>query len=234
MASPFKVFRRNQKMAIAVLGVMTMLAFVLLPGIMQNMGSKGGGSVQDPVVVKTAKFGDLHASDLKYLHLQRLHVLGVLGELKAEGAKEEINALVAAGKLTPQMAFNALNYYANPATCRKDFERVFGPAEKESEVDTWLLAKQAKQMGIVVSDDFINNFLKSITKERVERKVFEAAFKHAGISDLQFFEMMCEELLALNYENLIQVSMNGKTPAERWDGLFRPNARRPSRQFPWP
>ena len=42
MASPFKVFRKNQKAALAILTVVAMGGFVVLPTVLQMMG--GGGN----------------------------------------------------------------------------------------------------------------------------------------------------------------------------------------------
>ena len=54
MASPFSVFRKNQKLMLAVLTILAMFGFVFLPIVLQNMG---GEAAVNPVVVKTSKYG---------------------------------------------------------------------------------------------------------------------------------------------------------------------------------
>jgi hypothetical protein len=220
MASPFKIFRKNRKMAIAVLGIMTMIAFVLLPNIMQMFGSRNTNP-QNPYLVKTKKFGSLRASDLSILHRQRQIVLTVLSELMAAGVQGEIQAAMASGK-TPREQLARLYPLTNPVNCRKYLEnRMFGPAQREYEVNSWLLAEQAKQMGIVVSDDVINDFLSSVAQRQVPEKVFKDIFKRANVTDSYFFKLMQDELLALKYRQLYDFSVSGRTPAERWDCFLR-------------
>ena len=78
MASPFSVFRRNQKVLLVVLTLMAMFAFVFIPILMQTMG---GSRPVDQVMVKTSKYGDLRQSDLHNLMQQRRRLLGVITDL---------------------------------------------------------------------------------------------------------------------------------------------------------
>ena len=57
MASPFSIFRKNQKVMMALLGVLAMFAFVFLPD--HHADTWGRGRSSNPVVVKTSKYGDL-------------------------------------------------------------------------------------------------------------------------------------------------------------------------------
>ena len=68
MASPFSIFRKNQKVWMAGLVVMAMIAFVFLSGPMvSSRGSSGSG--EEPLV-KT-KFGNLGPSDLRTFRANR-------------------------------------------------------------------------------------------------------------------------------------------------------------------
>ena len=105
---------------IAVLGVLAMFAFVFIPMFMQG---GGGRAAADPVVVKTTKFGSLHASYIQALRANHNAVLNVLGQLKAMG---DIGAEVASGKLSEETAKAIQDRYA--LECRQRFERILGSA----------------------------------------------------------------------------------------------------------
>ncbi len=61
MASPFAVFRRNQKLLLAIVAIGAMIAFVFLQPLVQYMSRSG--VVENPVVVET-EYGPLKQTDL--------------------------------------------------------------------------------------------------------------------------------------------------------------------------
>jgi hypothetical protein len=193
MASPFSIFRKKQKMMIAVLGVMVMLAFVFIPIIMERMG---GQAVRDEVVASTVKFGKLRQSDVGALMRQRQGVLGVLTDALQMSSP-------------------------NPRMVRQFLEAVFGPATDEAVVNSWLLARYAEYQGVAVSDQTINNFLKEITQDKVSPLDFQTAFKRSGMSEFHFFNAMRDELLALQLQSMFRASLMATTPAQRWDYFTR-------------
>ena len=196
MASPFSVFRKNQKVMIAVLGVLAMFAFVFLPIIMEQMGIR---TVRNPVVVKTSKYGNLHGSDVEALRRQRQKVLGVLTE-------------------AIQTNYPTLP----PAIIRQWLEARIGPATEEAVVNGWLLARYAEQMGVVISDKTIIAFLKKQTTGAANPdQLFHAAFKRLGITEIQFLSAMRDELAVLQLDSMFRVSLMGVTPAQRWEYFKR-------------
>jgi hypothetical protein len=193
MASPFSIFRKNQKVMIAVLGVLAMFAFVFIPIIMEGMGSR---TIRNPVVVKTSQFGNLHEYNIRNLQSERHRVLGVLNEV-----------MQIAG--TP------------PALAKQWLEARIGTASEESVVNSWLVARYAGQMGMVVTDQTINSFLKDLTQNAVKPASFQMAFKRSGLSEFQFFNAMRDVLAAMQLESMFRVSLLGITPAERWEYFAR-------------
>ncbi len=62
MASPFTVFRRNQKVMLAVTGILAMIAFVFIgPTCMQMGGTVGGG---DNTTVVSWNYGSIHEGEM--------------------------------------------------------------------------------------------------------------------------------------------------------------------------
>src|SRR5690554_1809997 len=62
MASPFAIFRKNQKVLMAALTVLAMIAFVVADAF--DMSGRNGGAGEDPVVVET-KFFEIKESGLR-------------------------------------------------------------------------------------------------------------------------------------------------------------------------
>jgi hypothetical protein len=193
MASPFSVFRKRQKFLMALACLLAIVAFVFLPIFMEG---RWGQKVVNPVVVQTSQFGNLKERDISILLLQRRKILSVLSlAMQAAGA--------------PQNWVNQI------------LEAQIGPATEESVVNYWLLARRAEQMGMSISKQTVVDFLKAITGGTITSEMMQRALAQSGISDLQFSAAMRDELLALQLNNLFQISMQGTTPAERWQYFLR-------------
>ena len=191
MASPFSVFRKNRKLMLAVLTILAMFAFVFSP-----LFDKVGSHARQDTVAVTSKYGELHESDLQSLRNQHNRILGVLTRvIEAVGVP--------------------------PAYARQYAEGMFGPSTDESVVETWLLAHYAEEMGMSVSNETINEFLKNNTQNRVRTADFQGMFKREGISDIFFFNAMRSQLLAKQVKALFRWSVAPTTPAERWEYFGR-------------
>ena len=167
--------------------------------------------------MKTAKFGNLRQRDLQILQMQHRKVLTVLGELLASG---EVQAAVAAGSISKDDAERLLGYYATLG--RQRMENIFGHASEEEVGNLWLLAKYAEQIGMVVSDKTINEFLKGLTHNAVKASVFQEVFRRNGFTSItQFFALLRDELLARQVQTEFQISLIAATPAQRWDYFTR-------------
>jgi hypothetical protein len=200
MASPFSVFRKRQKLMMALLCLMAMIAFVILPNISDMMG--GGKSQQkDAVVVKTKAFGNLRRSDIDRMRWNKQKVLSVL-----TGTLEDAIQRMGGGAV--QVA----------AAVRADF----GSTSEEDLVATWLKLQHGRKMGIVVSDEAVNNFLRQWTNNQLERKDFHNAIQRSPpVPDEYFFDLMRDELLAREVKMSFQVSQLATTLGQRWNAFNR-------------
>jgi len=195
MASPFSVFRRHQKVLLATLGLAAMISFVFLGSISQIIGERGS---TNPVVVRTSKFGKISQDELRMMISQRMRVLGVLSEAMASGGR-------------------------NPGLARQYLEMLIGESTEQSVVDTWLLARHAEQLGMVVTNQAINGFLRELTDDRVKPDALQATFKRHNFSDRGFFQAFRDEMLAMRLRATFQPAVIGAPPAERWDYFLRLN-----------
>jgi hypothetical protein len=72
MASPFTIFRKNQKLLLAGLTLMAMFSFVFLDVLTRFGGGRGGSSAQADDVVVTTSEGALTESDLDVIRRDRM------------------------------------------------------------------------------------------------------------------------------------------------------------------
>jgi len=203
MASPFKVFRKHQKMMLALLGVLVMIGFVILPALMQGMGQRRRAN---PRVATTTKYGDVHQSKLINLRWQRHNAIRFLRLLGQE-------LIIAEGDLTP-IQFT-LRYITGGDEARA--------MSDEALVETWLLARRAEELGLVVDIDTVNAFLTDLTRGRVASEGILDILKRLGIGEDDLFAAFQQELPAMRLRLMFRVSLDAATPAERWDYFQRLN-----------
>ncbi len=197
MASPFRVFRKHQKVMLAVVGLLAMISFVFLPVIMDRMSVQ---TQEDPVVVTTTEFGDLRERDMQMLMYQRGLLLAFLERMQGK-------VLQAGGQ---------------PYAIAQVLQRI-GPASEESVVMSWLLAQEAQRLGLTIDDAAVNEMLTVLADQRLSSQQVDETLREVRLSQGALFESMKSVLLTMRMEDLFQVSLAGITPGERWDYFQRMN-----------
>ena len=204
MVSPFRSFRKRQKAMLAVLALLSMVAFVVLPIWMDTMSTYGS---RNPVVVSTTRYGDIDQMHLSAL-LQRRQTL--------RGFMRQIGQAVAMTRSDPYSA----QFLA------AQIENFFGPIDEKDVVETWVLARRAEEIGLVISDVVVNDFLRNITTEQgITGEQVKQILSAMKLSQNQLFDLLKQELLAQKLEQIFLHSLSGVTPAERWDCFQRLNRR---------
>ena len=84
-------------------------------------------------------------------------------------------------------------------------------------VNNWLKSKRAEEIGMVISDQTINGFLQLITAGKLAASDISTIIKQQGLNDHQFFDIVRDELRAVEITQLFKFSLEGITPAERWE-----------------
>jgi hypothetical protein len=222
MASPFNVFRRHQKAMLAVVGIMAMISFVFLPIIADSVRSLSRGG-SNPVAV-SSRFGDLRDSDLYRLRQQHLIVVNFLSRALAEVGPEQSNpqwyayqkqmaSIYMAGQSQQEIEMLIQRAWANQV--RNLVERETGQATEQALAENWMLAKRARQLGIVISDEAVIHELRGrvagLQEDRV-RQIIEST----GVGQQQLVEAFRGHLLAQRLRQMFQLSLFGSTPAQRW------------------
>ena len=202
MASPFRVFRKNQKVWMAGITIMAIVAFVFLSGPM--IGSFSGSGGRDAPVVRT-KFGNLSASELATIRGERTLLHGFLTRL--------------GGQLyTNQQAVNNLT----------GIMRLLGNDSEEAAIDSWVYARTAESMGIIVDETTVKDFLTALTTGSPEpQKAIDAALGKGerAMSPDQLVSILKKQLLGLRLRHLGHQfdpwAAKTATPGERWDYFKR-------------
>jgi len=205
MASPFHIFRKYEKVLIATLGLMAMIAFVFLSGPMMSLFTDS--SRLNPLIA-TSKYGDLRQRNVDSLRNQRQTVHRYL-----------------------HLCISEVVGYRIPFEIIE--QRFFGPATERSVVETWLLGRRAEEYGMTVDDAAVNEFLRASTDNKLSAKQFKTALRRVKISSMAMFDAIRNELIAQYLRHIFlatpreinQLSLQATPPALRWDYYERLNRR---------
>ena len=199
MASPFSVFRKRQKLMLAILGVLAMLAFVVIPSVMQSGGQRPEGA--NPEVAST-KYGVLRRSDIENL----LHDQALARSFVANLAEAAENRFIAF-----------------------QMEQRWGPGRDERvAVRTMLLAKEAEALGMKVSDLEVLEFVRQLSDDTVTGDQLAQIFNSFRVPQSHVLDALRRELLAERLRTMfIGGFVSGQdliaTPAEQWEYFQRLN-----------
>ncbi len=151
MASPFAVFRRNQRVLLAVSGITAMVAFVFLDPIFKMLG--GSHAPDNPLVVRT-NYGNYKRSDLEAIEQQRHLVEIFLQRVIAARVQKEFE-----GRGMPPDRLQMAIKYTWESIHRQLMARATPPGDAAT-IETLILARRAEEMGMVASDQAINDLLR--------------------------------------------------------------------------
>jgi hypothetical protein len=200
MAHPMAFFRQHQRRLLAVFGVALILVFTVGSIVSQYL-EMARASGANKVVVNLGS-GDLRESDLQQLRNSRQLLQRFM---------QVVNVTAASKGATP-----------------KRFLGVPDRDDENSLVQTAILARQASDMGIQVSDDSIIRFLERYTDGTMQPGEFAAVLQNitqGRVSQAQFFEAMRREMLAIRFTDLFQRGITPATPSAIFDYWERLNRR---------
>ncbi len=209
MSNPLAIFRKHQKVLLAVFGVALMFAFTIGPIILQWMGP-GTGGVENSVVVRLPS-GNLRESDIQSLRNSRMYLLNFM---------RRINGLAAQQGATPKQTLG-----------------IPDSVDERSLVRTVVLSEKAREMGVVISDETIIAFLEQYTDGILLAGDFARELQTISggrMSQTQFFDAMRGELLAIRFMDLFQRGLFQVTPAASWDYYQRLNRQVKIQAVPFP
>lgn len=207
MASPFNVFRRNQRIMMAVLTGLSMFAFIFFDvSVMRS----GGGMSKSLTV---AMFAAICALGLWYVG--RRHgkpsewamwgaLLGGVAAFLFVRSSEPAPAIRAKGINITDNTLRDLShnrYLANQFVMRagmvtkaKRASQGFGPADDRSMIQYALGRQEVKRLGISLNDDAVNRYINEITDDKLSKGDFSKILKELNLSSGDLFKILREEL----------------------------------------
>ncbi len=208
MASPFKVFRKNAKVLLVGLFLLSMISFVVIPSFLQWLETRRGHTVRS--VVSTKKFGDLSEMDLHNLWIEHNTVRRFLEAL---------------GRRIDESRGSSFRI--------RYFLAVMGEATEEQLVQTWLFSQYAEIAGVKVTDEVINEFIRGLINASgvsISPADLAQLLSQNQIQEDTLFRGLRREILVLRYLQLagfdmfsLQPGFAGETPAMRWEYFLRFN-----------
>lgn len=208
MASPFKIFRKNAKVLLVGLFLLSMISFVVIPSFLQWLQTRQRGAVKS--VVTTKKFGDLSELELHNLWIEHNTVRRFLELL---------------GQKIDQLRGNSfrIRYYL----------AMIGEANEEQLVRNWLLSKYAQASGVKITDRVVNAFIRGLINASgvgISQNDLAQLLAQNRIEEGTLFAGLERELLVLRYLQIggfdlmnLQPGYAGEPPAMRWEYFLRFN-----------
>src|SRR6185436_3399633 len=103
---------------------------------------------------------------------------------------------------------------------REDFREMFGPPTERAVIDARILNERANELGVVVTDKAITEFLRKRTEDKVNADEFGAIVKQFATTHQQVYDALRVELAARQFPLMVLTALQ-PTPAERWEYFQR-------------
>lgn len=206
--NPFKKFRVYQKHALAALGIMAMISFVILPSYFM-LSDRSGNRTQENLIASCRRSGYGNVDQIM------LH-----------------NNLIPSRRTLIDFYFNLfrnLDPLGQDSTGRfRPFAEMIGQMQSEFQssealIIDWLLARYAQEKGVEITDELIKNHLNLITDNAVSTAIFFNACENTGITERQALMLIREYLLASSMKGMFLNSISPVSPLSRWDYYQRTN-----------
>jgi hypothetical protein len=214
MASPFRIFRKYQKMLLVVAGVVLMFVFVIGDSLVAYLGgsprSDQTGRDANTVAV-TWDTGSLTNREVDQLVSQQHLVSAFLRGIHDAGVRSALLAGVEPSQLRVQ-----------------PLQSLVSQPREEGVVATKLFAEAAYDAGIRVSDEAIIKYLDELGRQRVSRDDMREMLKQAGggrVPIQYVMDALREELLAHSYLASFQFAFRTVTPEQGYQDWLRVNDR---------
>ena len=204
MSGPLSWFRKNQKILLGVFGVLLMFVFTVSLGsgvdpivdFLSGGGARGPNRTANETVVSW-KGGQLTESDLQNMrvgtaNVQKFLQAGIQTALARGADRDRVLAAVQ----TMDLAI-----------------------DDEGLLQSHLLAEKGRNLGLVVTDDSVNDFLTSVTDGVLSGSELGSILKQVSqgrMGQNQVFEILREKLLVQKAYELVQSGIFPISPVASW------------------
>jgi len=238
MASPFSIFRKNQKLMMAVLCIGAMFIFVIGDAIDIGGGARQASGEQDPVVA-TTKYFDLLESTLERAaadrNIVRQFLLQAQIMMVRKDAERELRQQLQ-GEQLRAMGEEAFNRRVEMQTMfmvpqiQQLVDRLVGTMDERDIVESLILAEQARQLGIQASDQRVLDFINNVTGNQLTAEQLTSIYERLGgggkgrLTKQQLYDAFRGEMLAGDMRRwFVHGPTQATTPLDRWQYYLRKN-----------
>ncbi|WDI41274.1 hypothetical protein [Bremerella sp. P1] len=230
MATPFKVFRDNQKILMVVFGALLMVAFVVLPPILQfGFFSQQTANERGEVVV-VVDDEELYRPDIDNL----VNKYDIVGRVMAEAIGQSL--ILQGSPKAPMPPIPGLRIV--PASQQSPGGPQFMPVGAEEAVLYYAWVKKAEELGMVVDDQSVRDFMRESSGGRLSDYDYNAILTSVtggegrGLNYDYFFEMLREVLTAQKLQALVFRDGRVVTPSSAWVAYRNMNRTISTEMFP--
>ncbi len=201
--NPFKKFRKHQKLALAVLGVLAMLSFIVVPSLMQLIPNTDSRAPKD--IASCREFGAVNDHSLYVLQQNRRSLAGFYTVL--------FRHLVGpTGENRPSLYY--LEMLINQLSMREG---------EESLINDWLLARYGKKQGMSIGTQAIAAYLTQITGGLLSDPVLDETMRAVGMNPAMLQALISEQMIVDQQRGMFEISQTSTTPLTRWNWFQRMN-----------
>jgi len=202
--NPFRKFRVYQKYALAALGIMAMISFVILPSYFMLDRQTRGGAEGLIASCRRAGYGNVNRMLLQNLHQNHQYRRAFYNLL----ASQLFQATGGGNPWEFQVKFRTL------AQIQESYQQ---RATDEALITNWLLTRYAQEKGMTVPDDVIVKRLQMISGGQISNQMLSEICQQLGFSDNFLIYLLREEMLAGYVQSSFFISTFATTPLEQWN-----------------
>ncbi|MDR2344430.1 MAG: hypothetical protein LBE18_00020 [Planctomycetaceae bacterium] len=207
--SPFTIFRRNQVAGLSALGMLAMIAFIILPAIMQmSPGYRNGDELRNIATTRHhGKVDDILLDNLRRnsenlaRFYQRILIVIIQANPSILSSQEQLARL------------GLLEMKANQLTQIRD----------EELINNWLIARYAEDIGIKINTDTILDQLKADTNNLITRQNLNQVIEDLNFNEQYLIQLIAEEIRQRQVTYLFFITQNTILPSTRWEWFKRLN-----------
>ncbi len=204
--NPFKKFRVYQKYALAALGIMAMISFVILPSYFMLQRGGPGGHEALIATCRRAGYGNVDQYLLQNLR-QNYQTLGSFYNLVAR----ELSTAA-------QSEQELYTRFGSLLQIQMQHQRGI---PDDALVTNWLLTRYAEEKGIAIPNELISERLRNLTDGAITNQMLDSICQQLGLTGDQLSYLLREEMLADYLVSSFRLSTVATSPLSQWEYFQR-------------
>lgn len=201
MKSPFAIFRKYQKASMAFVTLLSMIAFVFLG----TVGRNSGGSSRASETVVQLNTGGLDVAEFQQLMYRRERA----NQFVQRAFFDALGSDMLDQARTNPMLMRQIQQQSQQFLLRLD------PNPRQDVLLHYLLRLEAQRIGIVITDQAVEDFIDQITNKRLSSDQFRKIVADLHASPKELFDCLRDELQA-RMAYVMEEPRDPQSPDEYW------------------